>query len=931
MSDEKNEKSLGGGKTLQGQPKPKADELETQSLGDQATFSGGRSPQGDQSLGDQMTFGVGKGDADDAVDDGMEVVDLSARYKIEKTLGKGGMGEVLLATDTRLERKVAIKRILGEAARSRTAINRFLTEAKSIAALNHPNIVQIYDYGRATDGPFLIMEFVDGESLLARTRAGALPLEEAVELTCQLCDGLSLAHDAGIIHRDIKPANILMSRLGIPKLTDFGLAKAETADTGMTMAGAVLGTLDFMPPEQRRDAALTDARSDLWSLAATLYQLVTGESPKVIRIKKVPVELQDLLDKGLEESKENRYQSAREFKQALREAAKPSKPAAPQLSADLVAGECPACHTGNEAHRKFCRECGDSLRCGCLKCQHEIPVWDKVCPECGGKQADLAAKVIDELGQKRERAEQLRNELSFDAAIALASEISQVNDRRTSKHRDWAVEFGEATAQEKVRQLESARLHFEEAQKHRAAFDYGAAIQAVEAIPRPLRSREQVAFLAKLESERSESAELVETIKARIKNRELDELLPLVERAVSLRGDREDLRKLASQLLEREQKQTRERAETFERAESLLGEGNAEEALKIVKPISPNRLTTPQKSLLTRLEQIGAAEAEFKEMILQAKADGVIDAAEIVALLSKAIKCTQLNPNNQKFLKLKDDLLARTGRVPIEMLRSMPAEAISQLPPEIGESLSPWTNSIGMQLKLLPTGTFTMGDSEFGDATPHQVTLTRPFYLGVYQVTQEQYQRVMCSNPSHFKGPQNPVEMVSWDDAVAFCKKLSAFPEEQAARRVYRLPTEAEWEYACRAGSNTEYSFSDNDFFLREYAWYDQNSGKQTHPVGGKEPNAWGLYDMHGNVWEWCADWYADDYSTGAVSDPTGPQKGSGRVYRGGSWDYGAACCRSAFRNGYNPSYRRYNYGFRVALSFRHSPSSRNGVFDFEP
>ena len=179
MTDEKSEQSLGVEKTFQGEPKPKADDLEPRSLGDQATFAGGRQLPRNQSLGDQMTFGAGVS-GDDALDDGMEVVDLSARYKVEKTLGKGGMGEVLLATDTRLERKVAIKRILGEAARSRTAINRFLTEAKSIAALNHPNIVQIYDYGRATDGPFLIMEFVDGESLLDRTRAGALPLEEAV-------------------------------------------------------------------------------------------------------------------------------------------------------------------------------------------------------------------------------------------------------------------------------------------------------------------------------------------------------------------------------------------------------------------------------------------------------------------------------------------------------------------------------------------------------------------------------------------------------------------------------------------------------------------------------------------------------------------------------------------------------------------------------
>jgi tRNA A-37 threonylcarbamoyl transferase component Bud32 len=679
------------------------------SLGDEKTravrYRAGGGEDTAKSIGDSQTNLGGLGSEIAGLEEELELVDLAARYEIEGPIGQGGMGEVLLATDRRLKRKVAIKRVRGELARNKAALGRFLTEARAVAALAHNNIVQLYDYGRDAQGPFMVMEYVDGGSLLEKCRSGPLPLEEAVELTSQLCDGLARAHDAGIIHRDIKPANILLTKDRTAKLTDFGLAKAELGDASLTMAGAVLGTLDFMPPEQRRDAALIDARSDLWSLAATLYQLVTGESPKVIRIKKVPVELQDLLDKGLEESKENRYQSAREFKQALREAAKPSKSASPQLSADLVAGECPACHTGNEAHRKFCRECGESLRCGCLNCQHEIPVWDKVCPECGGKQADLAAKVIGELSQKRQRAEQLRSELSFDVAIALASEVAQVIDRRTSAHRDWAVEFAEATAQEKVRQLESARLQFEEAQKHRAAFDYGAAIKVVEAIPQPLRSREQCAFLAKLESERSESAELLKRIKVRIQNRELNELLPLVERALSLRGDREDLRKLTAQLAERDQKQAGERDEAFSRAERLLSEGNAGEALKVVGPVSAIRLTTVQKNLLSRLEEISAAEGELREMLQQAEADGVIDAAEIVALLPKAIAYIRLNPKNKKFLKLKDDLLAQTGRVPVEVLRSLPRDLIAQLPLEIQESLSALTNNIGTRLKLRSAST----------------------------------------------------------------------------------------------------------------------------------------------------------------------------------------------------------------------------------
>jgi formylglycine-generating enzyme required for sulfatase activity len=251
----------------------------------------------------------------------------------------------------------------------------------------------------------------------------------------------------------------------------------------------------------------------------------------------------------------------------------------------------------------------------------------------------------------------------------------------------------------------------------------------------------------------------------------------------------------------------------------------------------------------------------------------------------------------------------------LELARS-PEPAIKTATPAQLKMPIELTNSIGLKLKLLPAGTFTMGDAKGDDdeKPAHQVTLTRPFYLGIYPVTQEQYERVMGQNPSCFKGPRNPVESVSWEDAVEFCRKLSALPEEKAAGRVYRLPTEAEWEYACRAGSKTQYCFGDDESRLGAFAWYYSNSGEKTHPVGEKQPNAWGLYDMYGNVWEWCADWH-DAYPDGAVSDPLGPQQGSSRVPRGGSWLDGAAHCRSAFRGRSLPSGRGNDVGFRVALS----------------
>jgi formylglycine-generating enzyme required for sulfatase activity len=246
-------------------------------------------------------------------------------------------------------------------------------------------------------------------------------------------------------------------------------------------------------------------------------------------------------------------------------------------------------------------------------------------------------------------------------------------------------------------------------------------------------------------------------------------------------------------------------------------------------------------------------------------------------------------------------------------------QAKAQAPKEI-------TNSIGMNLVLIPKGTFMMGSPESEQGrneieNQHEVTISKDYYLGVYEVTQAQYEKVMGKNPSSFQGAKVgnenadlPVENVSWDDTVEFCKKLSDLPEEKKASREYRLPTEAEWEYACRAGSKTAYAFDDEEGLLPEYGWFKRNSSDRTHTVGLLEPNAWGLYDMHGNVWECCSDRYGD-YPKGAVSDPSGPKVGSDRVYRGGSWCNGAAFCRSATRYGIDPSDRISDYGFRVALS----------------
>jgi uncharacterized protein (TIGR02996 family) len=253
-------------------------------------------------------------------------------------------------------------------------------------------------------------------------------------------------------------------------------------------------------------------------------------------------------------------------------------------------------------------------------------------------------------------------------------------------------------------------------------------------------------------------------------------------------------------------------------------------------------------------------------------------------------------------------------------------------------------NSIGMRLALLPPGCFRMGSTttEEGrlkhEGPLHEVEIRRPFYLGIFLVTQGQYQQLMGGNPSFFcatgEGGDRvagqdtsafPVEQVSWDDALAFVKRLSALPAEKKSGRKYRLPSEAEWEYACRGGSASSSAFafsnrlsSTQANFNGRYPYGGAEEGpslERSCTVGLYAPNAFGVYDMHGNVWEWCNDWYAEDYYANSPrEDPPGPSRASDRVIRGGCWLYASKICRSADRSSGMPAGRSSLLGFRVAL-----------------
>jgi formylglycine-generating enzyme required for sulfatase activity len=223
----------------------------------------------------------------------------------------------------------------------------------------------------------------------------------------------------------------------------------------------------------------------------------------------------------------------------------------------------------------------------------------------------------------------------------------------------------------------------------------------------------------------------------------------------------------------------------------------------------------------------------------------------------------------------------------------------------------------------LPGGRFVMGDKNEVDATPHEVVVSA-FAIDRHLVSQELFQKVMGSNPSRWKGDKNPVEQVRWSDAVTFCNRRSEREGLQPCYDLktwqcrfdangYRLPTEAEWEYACRGGTTTAFFFGDSPARLGDYAWFDRNAGGHPHPAGLKQPNAWGLYDMCGNVWQWCNDFYqVDYYQESPKQDPPGPGAGKTKVVRGGAWRVSAENCRSGYRYNENPGYADVCFGYDI-------------------
>jgi hypothetical protein len=473
----------------------------------------------------------------------------------------------------------------------------------------------------------------------------------------------------------------------------------------------------------------------------------------------------------------------------------------------------------------------------------------------------------------------------------------------------------------------------QKARDHHALRDYETAVKALENIPMSFRDHTINEYLDQLRYLRHKSTQFVDSIADRVMNGMLDDLLPLVLEAISHCGETNYLRGIRDDLEQRQAKQEKELIDvesTFRYAESLFDNGETSSALDILKTINPSKMSAAQLDFLCQVESCIAKEKEFDRWISAAVSSDRTKSANNLFDLYHQLSCyLEEYPEHSKIADSLDSVLEHLDELPDEILARFTSQELELLTDSIFGKVH-ITNSIGMQLRLIPE--LNPPIDTISSKSSNENGKLAPFFLGIYPVTQGQFSKVMNRNPSYFQETpslldliipsrllrknqrthgtvvneydNHPVENLTIGEAVEFCERLSEIPEEKIYGRIYRLATLGEWEYACRANCTTKLCFGNHILELGQFAWYDSNSDGVTHPVGLKKPNLWGLYDMLGNVFEWCVD------PAGASCSP-----------RGGGWNSWADdfLPKSQFESvnyiGSAPR-RASNIGFRVALSY---------------
>lgn len=718
---------------------------------------------------------------------------LGDKYEIIEIIGKGGMANVYKAVQKNLNRPVALKIIHQNLIHDTEFVSRFIREAQLSASLNHPNIVTVYDVGSVGSVHYMAMELLDGEDLHDKIkRYKSIPEKKLTRWMIPIAHALHYIHEKDLIHRDIKSSNILITSEDRPVLMDFGIAHASDG-TKLTQSGAIIGTPEYMSPEQAQGKSL-DNRSDLYSLGIVMYECLAG---------KVPF-------KG-----DNPLTTIH------------------QLINDIP----PSLSTPNTGISKWlnsvvfkllAKSPNDRFEHGNLLIQF---LQDK-------KEVKVTAVNKLKPSSKRPKIKQKKTKKSQD------SSISSKKENTTIKQIRWSIAVVAVFLISAIgisvydtlkldlfnfdRQTSSNQLTKEEFQK----------------IEKPASSISMQELKPKAEAK----APTKEVYLPKVKSNANSVSPPTM---VQVKEEKDDL---------------------------SIDKPNAKPAITLIKE---EKTTDDPEQAKDKILANRESNTNIRKPIQKP--------SEKSATVSGKIA----NKNNTKTDK---NNIIQVNNSNLEVEKKSPTESYSILDK--------------IDMAFIQCGNFQMGsNSGDSDESPmHSVTLNS-FHLSKYECSQALWEEIMGQNPSKYKGADRPVENVSWNDVQTFLRKLN-----QKTGKQFRLPTEAEWEYAAHNGNKSRgYNYS-GSADPNSVAWYSKNSNNQTNLIGQKQPNALGLFDMSGNVWEWCNDRYSSEYYKNSPSEnPRGPSFGSKRTYRGGSFSDPAKECRVSFRSYDSPDYNSENIGFRLA------------------
>jgi len=880
---------------------------------------------------------------------------MLGRLPLLARIGKGGMGSVYYSIHPRLQVEVAVKilpfTLVDEEPK---LIERFFSEARMAASLASEHVVRVLDVDHDSSTYFLVMEYVDGESAggyLKRAKSAGRPAlaePEALDIMTAAARGLAAAHERGIIHRDIKPDNILIPRgqLRKAKLADLGLAKPEgNAQSLGTASHIAMGTPGYMAPEQIEDAKNAGPPADVFSMGATLYALLGGRAPfagssvgVVLRDtatkphaplpQSVSAATRAIVDRCLQKDPAKRYANGAALLAALDGRAQPAPVMEPTLMPLPQQRErrSPAAAI---AVLLLLLAAGGVAAWYVMRSDAEAPT-PPVATDDAERRAEEAKRRAEEERRAKEaeeakRAKELEEEKIRAAAKSveekrrsyrdlfqtadMAKTIAEAKDSSqgwqavvdgAAKAEAYAQDDAEKAAVRELSMLAQQRRDWAGAREAESRGDIPAALDlAGKAAGARTPPKELADYKAALEGKKRE----IDRLAQRKKDFETW--------AGQARGEKDGASALAlwkrAQDFADDAKDKEEARAQIERLAGGLQRADLERQYR--------ELLKAGSELLSKGDEDGA-EAKFREASRVPGVDGkeaadglwrvaesrtsrtYADAIKEGAAAAKAGEWEKAKAAYDKALKAKaGDGAAQAGL----------AEVAKHLKPaRIEIALAA---NVKMEFALIRAGAFTMGDpAGTADERPHRVTITKDFWMQTTETTQAQWEAAMGSNPSATKGADRPVESVSWEECAAFADKVSAIAKDRKAS----LPTEAEWEYAARAGKQTPWHFGDDVAKLGDYAWYLNNAGRQTHAVAQKKPNEWGLYDMYGNVWEWCSDWYG--LYGGDATDPAGPGTGVERVERGGGWDFFGPNCRSGYRTKDRPTFRSKATGCRLVI-----------------